>query len=173
MTEGRSTFLGLTGHTLAFLSLRLWLAGRALITGVEKFSAKISVQEPLLDASGSPDPSGAMVEIDKKVYGFSHYHAVPESLQTRLGAEPLLPDFLTKPFYAALGPVLVITGVFLLLGIASRASLFAMGLLYCALTAGLILIGQDDGVSWLAIHVGLIALALTLVDHNRFALTRS
>jgi thiosulfate dehydrogenase [quinone] large subunit len=173
MTSPQTTLLGLTGRNLAFLSLRLWLGGRALITGLEKFSTKITTQEPLLDAAGVPDTSGAMVEIEKKVYGFSYYHPVPETLQTKLGAEPLLPDILTKPFYAALGPLLIITGLLLIAGVASRLSLFAMGVIYTALTVGLILIGQDQGVSWLAIHIGLVAMALTLADDNRFAVTRS
>lgn len=173
MTPPQITFLGLTGQNFAFLTLRLWLGGRALLTGLEKYSAKITTQEPLLDAAGTPDASGAMVEIEKKVYGLSHYHAVPDSLQTKIGAEPLLPDFLTKPFYAALGPVLIITGLLLLIGVATRFSLFAMGLLYTALTLGLLLIGQDQGVSWLAIHIGLVAYALSLADHNRFSITRA
>lgn len=164
---------GLTGGNLAFLSLRLWLGARALLTGIEKYSAKITTQEPLLDATGAPDPSGAMVEIEKKVYGFSHYHPVPESLQTKLGAEPLLPEFLTRPFYFLLGPALILLGIALLLGITTRLSLFATGLLYTMLTAGLILIGQDQGVAWLGIHITLVAMALLLADHNRFALTRS
>ncbi len=166
--------LGLTGHALAFLTLRLWLGVRALIAGLEKYSAKITVQEPLLDpATGMPDPSGAMMDVEKKVYSLSHYHAVPDTLQTKFAAEPFLPDFLTKPFYAALGPALILLGLLLLLGVASRLTLFAMGLLYSALTLGLMLIGQDGGVSWLAIHIGLVALALALADHNRLALTRA
>ena len=173
MTSPQTSILSLTGQNFAFLTLRLWLGGRALITGLEKYSAKITIQEPLLDATGAPDPSGAMVEIEKKVYGLSHYHAIPDSLQTKFSAEPLLPDFLTKPYYATLGPVLILLGILLLIGIATRLSLFAMCLLYTSLTIGLILIGQDQGVSWLAIHIGLVALALALVDHNRFAVTRS
>jgi thiosulfate dehydrogenase [quinone] large subunit len=55
----------------------------------------------------------------------------------------------------------------------TRASLFAMGLLYVALTVGLIFLKQDAGVAWLALHVGLIAFALSLAKYNRFALTRS
>jgi thiosulfate dehydrogenase [quinone] large subunit len=168
-----TTVCGLSGASLAFITLRAWLGARALVTGLEKFSAKSTVQEPLLDATGQPDMSGAMVEIEKKIYGLSHYHAVPESLQTKLAAEPLLPALLAKPFYAVLGPMLILTGILLLLGVASRLSLFAMGLLYSALTVGLILIGQDAGVAWLGIHVGLVAFALTLADQNRFALTRS
>jgi thiosulfate dehydrogenase [quinone] large subunit len=48
-----------------------------------------------------------------------------------------------------------------------------MGLLYVSLTVGLILIKQDSGIAWLAIHIGLIAYALTLTKYNRFAITRS
>lgn len=162
-----------SGRTLAFLVLRLWLGTRALVAGLEKYSAKITVQEPLLDATGQPDLSGVMLDVEKKVYGLSHYHALPDTLQTRFAAEPLLPDFLTAPFYFVLGPALILLGLLLLLGIASRAVLFAMGALYTALTVGLMLIAQDAGVSWLAIHVGLVAAALVLVDHNRFSITRS
>lgn len=161
-----------SADTLAFLSLRLWLGLRALATGIEKFAGTVTVQQPLVDANGVPDPSGAIVEIDQKVYGFQHYHAIPDSLETSLSTQPLLPAFLTKPFYASLGYVLILLGVTLLLGIKTRWSLFAMGLLYTGLTFGLILIKQDPGVAWLAIHVGLIALALRWEKHNRFALTR-
>ncbi len=168
-----STVFGVSGHAFAFLSLRFWLGSRALITGLEKFSAKITVQEPLLDAQGQPDMSGAMMDVEKKIYGLKYYHALPDTLQTKFAAEPLLPGFLTAPFYAILGPTLIILGIFLLIGVANRLTLFAMGGLYTALTLGLILIGQDAGVSWLALHIGLVAFALTLVDHNRFAVTRS
>ncbi len=167
------TVFGLTGQSLAFLSLRLWLGSRALVTGLEKYSAKITVQEPLLDAAGQPDLSGAMVDVEKKIYGLKYYHALPDTLQTKFAAEPLLPGFFCTPFYALLGPALIILGVLLLAGVANRLTLFAMAGLYASLTFGLMLIGQDAGVSWLAIHVGLVALALTLVDHNRFAITRA
>ncbi|MDX6766450.1 MAG: hypothetical protein SFU85_06635 [Candidatus Methylacidiphilales bacterium] len=166
-------FLGCSGQTLAFLSLRLWLGLRALVTGLEKFAAKVNIQEPLLDAQGQPDPSGAVVEIEKKVYGLSHYHAVPESLQTKFAGEPLLPGIFTGPFYAALGPILILLGLLLLAGICTRLSLVGMALLYTMLTFGLMLIGQDQGVSWLAIHIALVALSLSWVEHNRFTLTRS
>jgi thiosulfate dehydrogenase [quinone] large subunit len=71
-----------------------------------------------------------------------------------------------------LGPALLILGFTILLGIASRTSLFLLGLLYVSLTWGLILIKQDDGVSWLGVHMILIALALMLAEHNRFAILK-
>jgi thiosulfate dehydrogenase [quinone] large subunit len=172
-TSTPTTVFGLTGHAFGFLTLRLWLGARALVTGLEKYSAKITVQEPMLDAAGQPDLSGVMMDVEKKVYGLKYYHALPDTLQTKFAAEPLLPGFLCAPFYALLGPALIILGLLLLAGVANRLSLFAMGALYTSLTFGLLLIGQDAGVSWLAIHVGLVALALTLVDHNRFAVTRA
>jgi thiosulfate dehydrogenase [quinone] large subunit len=168
------SLFGLTSHALAFLTLRLWLGARALISGLEKFSATVTVQEPLLDpVTGMPDPSGAMLDVERKVYSVKHYQALPDTLQTKFAAEPLLPGFLTAPFYLLLGPLLILLGLLLLFGVANRLTLLAMGLLYTSLTFGLMLIGQDGGVSWLAIHLGLVALALILVDHNRFALTRS
>jgi thiosulfate dehydrogenase [quinone] large subunit len=163
----------LTSESLSFLTLRLWLGFRALATGIEKFSGTVTVQQPILDADGKPDASGAIVEIEQKVYGFTHYRAVPDSLETSLSSQPLLPSFLTHPFYAVLGYALIALGLMLLLGVKTRLSLFAMGLLYTGLTFGLILIKQDPGVAWLGIHVGLIALALKLSPHNRFAITKS
>jgi thiosulfate dehydrogenase (quinone) large subunit len=162
-----------TGSTLAFLVLRLWLGLRSLVTGIEKFSDVRTVQEPLLDATGNPDPSGAVVEVQHKFYGFSAYRAIPDSLRDKFAQEPMLPNFLTTPFYAVLGWALIIFGITLLIGAFTRVSLFVMGILYVALTIGLILIKQDAGVSWLAIHIALVAYALSLSKHNRFAITRS
>lgn len=161
-----------TGNTWAFLLLRLWLGVRALSAGVEKFAANVAVQQPLLDAAGNPDPSGAIVEIDQKVYGFANYQGVPDALKEKFVAEPLLPSFLTAPFYGSLGYVLIALGLMLLLGLWTRISLLAMGLIYVMLTFGLILIKQDQGVASLGVHIALVAFALVLSPYNRFAITR-
>jgi thiosulfate dehydrogenase [quinone] large subunit len=71
-----------------------------------------------------------------------------------------------------LGPALLILGLTILLGIASRTSLFLLGLLYLSLTWGLILIKQDDGVSWLGVHMILVVMALALAEHNRFTILK-
>jgi thiosulfate dehydrogenase [quinone] large subunit len=160
-------------RTWAFLLLRAWLGARALVTGIEKFSGTRMAHLPLLDANGDPDPSGAMVEVPQKFYAFSNYQAVPDTMQTQFAAEPLMPAFLTTPFYAVLGPVLILLGITMLLGLFNRITLVAMGLLYTALTVGLILIKQDAGIAWLGIHVAMIAMALVLVSHNRFSVTRA
>ena len=159
--------------TYGFWILRLWLGLRALLSGLEKFSAKISVQQPLLDAKGVPDPSGAVVEVQQKVYGLSHYQAMPDTLRDRFANEPLLPTLLTTPFYLLLGYVLIVLGLAVLLGIRTREALLGMGILYAALTVGLILIGQEQGVAWLGVHVLLVVAALVLLPFNRWSVTRS
>ena len=161
------------GLTYAFWTLRIWLGLRALLAGLEKFSTKINVQQPLLDQNGVADPSGAVVEVEKKVYGFAHYQAIPDTLQDKFSNEPLLPGFLTTPFYIVLGYVLILLGVALLLGIRTREALFGMGLLYSILTIGLILIGQEQGVAWLGIHVLIVTAALALAPYNRWTVTRT
>ena len=51
-----------------------------------------------------------------------------------------------------------------------------LGLLYIVfavlLLLGLILIKADDGVAWLAIHIALIVVALTLARHNRLCILK-
>ena len=160
---------GWTDETLAFLVLRLWLAMRAIITGVEKFSGTQTTQTPMLDDLGMPDISGKMIDVKTKIYALGDYHAVPASLAAEFAKQPLLPKAILPIYYGVLGPALIILGLMLLVGIGTRTSLFLQGLLYVSLTFGLILIGQDGGVAWLAAHMILIAYALTLAKHNKLA----
>jgi thiosulfate dehydrogenase [quinone] large subunit len=159
--------------TLAFWLLRGWLGLRAVMTGLEKYAAMGKVMKPWVDPkTGAVDPGGAMVEASQKVYGLANYSPIPQSMQDKFAAEPLLPAFMLKIFYAVLGPALIILGLMLWLGIGTRVSLFLQGLLYIGLTAGLIMIKADDGVAWLAIHVVLIAYALTLAKYNQLAVLK-
>ena len=160
-------------QSLAFLVLRLWLGVRALLAGIEKFGAYKTVQKPLIDpATGQPDASGLMVNADVKFYSVTNYSGVPASLKDRFANEPLLPKFALTSFDHLLGPLFILTGIMLLIGLGTRLSLLVQGLIYVALTIGLILIKQEDGVSWLGIHIGLVALALMLVKYNKFALLK-
>lgn len=160
-------------YTLAFLVLRGWLAVRAIVTGFEKFGAYKTEQQPLMDpTTGMADPSGAMIDVKIKFYALTNYSGIPPSLKDKFANEPLLPKFALTTFDHLLGPALIATGVMLLLGLGTRLSLFLQGLIYIALTVGLILIKQDDGISWLGIHVALVALALMLAKHNQLALLK-
>jgi thiosulfate dehydrogenase [quinone] large subunit len=159
--------------TLAFLILRGWLAVRAILTGIEKFGTYKTIQKPLIDpTTGMEDPSGAMVDVKIKFYALTNYSGIPAPLKDKFANEPLLPHSLLGVFDHLLGPTLIATGIMLLLGIGTRLSLFVQGLIYIALTVGLILIKQDDGISWLGIHVALVAFALMLAKHNKLALLK-
>lgn len=160
-------------YSMAFLLLRGWLGVRALVTGIEKFGAYKTIQQPLLDpTTGQPDASGALVELKVKYYALANYSGIPASLKGKFANEALLPHFALTAFNALLGPALLATGLMLLLGLGTRLSLFLQGAIYIMLTVGLILIKQDDGISWLGVHLALITLALMLAKHNKFALLK-
>ena len=173
MNENKNDGKCCCDYSLAFLVLRGWLAIRAILTGVEKFGAYKTIQKPLIDSTtGMEDPSGAMIDVKIKFYSLTNYSGIPAPLKDKFANEPLLPHFATAAFNNLLGPALIMTGVMLLFGIGTRISLFVQGLIFIALTIGLILIKQDDGISWLGIHVALVALALMLAKYNKFALLK-
>lgn len=150
------------------LLLRLWLAVRALQTGIEKF-AGTGMKSQVVNVDGAPNPQGLEAAASFKEYAFSHYHGVPEALMKKFQAEPLLPGWALTMYGGVLGPALLILGLTTLLGLAYRTSLFLQGLLYISLTFGLILIHEDSGVAWLGIHMIMIVMALMISEHNRYS----
>jgi thiosulfate dehydrogenase (quinone) large subunit len=160
-------------YTFAFWALRLWLGVRALFVGVQKFAAYKAVAMPLIDPStGQPDASGVMVNVNVKSYALANYTGIPAGLAEKFAHEPLFPKFVRVAFDKMLGPAFILTGIMLILGIGTRLSLMAQALLYIALTVGLVLIDQNDGVAYLGIHIGLVAAAFLLVQHNRLVVLR-
>jgi thiosulfate dehydrogenase [quinone] large subunit len=160
-------------YTFAFLALRLWLGVRALFVGINKFAAYKSVAMPLIDPStGQPDASGVMVNVTVKSYALANYAGIPAGLKEKFAHEPLFPKFALLLFDKLLGPVFILTGIMLIVGLGTRLSLLAQALLYIALTVGLVLIDQNDGVAWLGIHIGLVAGAFLLAQHNKFAVLK-
>jgi thiosulfate dehydrogenase [quinone] large subunit len=159
--------------TFAFLVLRLWLGVRALFVGIEKYGAYRSVAQPLIDpATGQPDASGVMVNVNIKSYALANYVGIPAALRDKFAHEPLFPKFALVAFDRMLGPAFILTGIMLLVGLGTRLSLLAQAALFIALTIGLVLIDQNDGVAYLGIHIGLVAGALLLVEHNKYAVLK-
>jgi len=159
--------------TFAYLVLRLWLGTRALFIGIEKYSAYKSVAMPLIDPStGQPDASGVMVNVNVKSYALANYAGIPAAFKDKFAQEPLFPKFALVAFDKMLGPAFILTGIMLLIGLGTRLSLLAQAAIYIALTVGLVLIDQPDGVAYLGIHLGLIAGALALARHNRFTVLK-
>jgi thiosulfate dehydrogenase (quinone) large subunit len=160
-------------YTFAFWALRLWLGARALFVGIQKYAAYKSVAVPLIDPStGQPDASGVMVNVSVKSYALANYAGIPVGLKDKFAHEPLFPKFVLVLFDRMLGPAFILAGIMLILGLGTRLSLLAQALLYIALTVGLVLIDQNDGVAYLGIHIGLVGAAFLLAQHNRFAILK-
>lgn len=132
-------------YTAAFLLLRFFLGLRTLLAGLEKFEGK-----------------GA--------YSFHNYYENMGRMATGITGASFLPLWMTKLFAHSIGYVLIALGVALLLGLKTRAALVLVGATYLGLSFGLMAVQESEGVAWLAIHVGLIAGALVLVRHDRFAI---
>ncbi|PTX95606.1 DoxX family membrane protein [Opitutus sp. ER46] len=132
-------------YAAAFLLLRLFLGLRTLLSGVEKFE-------------------------NQGTYGLGNYAQNAAHLAQGITNASFLPLWLTRGYALALGYGLLVVGGMLLLGIKSRLALMLAGAVYLSLAFGLMAVQEAEGVAWLAIHIGLIAGALVLVRHERFAL---
>lgn len=159
------------GLTFAMLLLRLWLGIRSLLTGIEKFGGTRQSEVPVA-IDGAANSYGLTESSAEKVYSFSNYSGIPAALADKFAAEPLIPNWFLGLYDIALGPLLILLGLALLIGLASRIALFGMGLVYTSLSVGLILIKQDAGVAWLGIHILLVVAALVLSPYNRFQVLR-
>lgn len=159
--------------TYGALLARFWLGVRALQTGVEKFAGN-KVSSQVVDVDGAPNAYGLTSDTAEKGYSLANYHGVPEALMTKFQGEPLMAGWALNIYDKVLGPALIILGLTIFLGIASRTSLFVLGLLYISLTWGLILLGTagQPGVAWLGTHMLIIIAALALQRHNRFSILK-
>jgi len=153
------------------LLARVWLAVRAIQTGVEKY-AGTKMSDQAVNIDGKTNDYGLTAADSVKHYAMGNYHGVPEALMKKFQGEPMMLKFALPIYDKVLGPTLLVLGLTILLGFATRTSLFLLGLLYISLTWGLILIREDAGVAWLGVHMILIVMSLMLAEHNRFALTK-
>lgn len=144
MTDTNSSTPSRCEYTAAFLLLRLFLGLRALLAGIEKFE------------------SGG-------VYSLENYVKNMTRMATGITGASFMPLWATKPFALSLGYILVALGVALLLGVKTRLTLFAQGLVYVGLSFGLMAVQENEGVAWLSGYVLMTAVALVLSRHDRFA----
>ncbi|MEM7672268.1 MAG: hypothetical protein AAF212_02890 [Verrucomicrobiota bacterium] len=158
-------------YTLGMLLLRLWLAMRSIQAGIEKYAGTSAGAKPV-NIDGAPNDYGLTEATSSKVYSLDNYQGVPAALYDKFKDEPFIPEWGLNLYNIILGPALIILGITLLLGLATRFTLFAMGLLYSSLTFGLILLKQDAGIAWLGTHIIMIVMALALAKYNRFAILK-
>jgi thiosulfate dehydrogenase [quinone] large subunit len=132
-------------YAYAFLLLRLFIGLRTLLAGIEKFELK-------------------------GTYSFANYYENMGRMAQGITGASFLPLWATRLFAHSIGYILVALGVALLLGLKTRFTLLLTGLIYVGLSFGLMAVQENEGIAWLAIYVAMIAGALALVRHNRFAL---
>lgn len=159
------------GLIFASLLLRLWLGVRAIQTGIEKYAGAKMSEQPV-EVDGAVYDADLTAVASSKGYALDNYHGVPEALKSKFAEEPLMMGWALNIYDKVLGPALIILGITILLGLASRVSLLLLGLVYISLTWGLILIKQDAGVAWLGIHMIMIVMALNWVDNNRLCILK-
>lgn len=159
--------------TYAAWLTRLWLAVRAIQSGIEKYAGN-KVSSEVVDIDGAPNSYDLTADSAEKAYSLSNYHGVPAALYDKFSGEPLIPGFFLKFYDMILGPALLLLGFAILLGVASRSAMFLLGALYISLTWGLILLGQPgaSGVAWLAAHMIVIVLGLQLSRYNKLCLLK-
>jgi len=155
--------------TCAIIMLRIWLGLRCLQAGIEKYAGTIYISKPTI-VDGVPDPNGTETVIELKKYALDNYSGVPSALSDKFKTEPFISEFFLGLYDQWIGPMLIVVGLCVLIGLATRLSLLAMGLIYTSLTYGLILLNQASGIAWLGTHIILIALALLLASYNRLEL---
>ena len=159
------------GATLAVWIMRLWLSMRVIVAGIEKFATSADSTSPIT-IDGSVNTYGLTDAATNKTYSFDAYQGVPAALINKFQNQPLIPETLLNLFDKTLGPALFILGFMLLFGIASRISLFIMGLLFTALTFGMVIVGQDSGIAWLGVHVIIVVLMLLNIQHNKICVLK-
>ena len=152
--------------------LRLWLGVRALQTGIEKYAGNKASNEEV-EAGG--EATGLYAGTTEKAYSLDFYKGVPDAWAGKLQDQPLMIGFFYNLFDKLLGPALIVMGLTILLGVGSRISLMAQGLLYVGLTWGLILIGGPQGAAGaaqLGVHIVLIVMALHFIKHDRLVILK-
>lgn len=135
--------------TYAHFILRLWVGLRLFMAGIDKFREK-----------GGTNFS----------FEFLNKNLEPiKKLMAENTPNFLLPDDIIAPYFYALSFGLVIVGVTVILGIATRFSLLLGGLLFVSLSFGIMALPDDKDAVWLGIQVAIAAFALITASHNQLS----
>ena len=132
----------------SFLILRLFLALIALMNGITKFEGK----------GGT--------------FSWDAYATNMKQMAEVITDDSFIPLWMSRVFAWPLGLLLIVLGAGILTGFCMRLTLAASGLLYVALTFGLLASKNSPGAAWLGIYVGLTVLALRWAHFHRFQINR-
>ena len=134
---------------LANLLLRLWIGLRLVFAGIDKFRY----------GSGA-DATFNMENYEKKM-------AAIAKLTYNNG---FLPENLCNLYAKPLGYLLLVAGVWAVLGLFGRLGLFFAGLVFLSLGVGLATLPDDTEVLFIGVHILIVAAALATNQHSKFSL---
>jgi uncharacterized membrane protein YphA (DoxX/SURF4 family) len=136
---------------LAFanLLLRLWIGLRLFFAGLDKFRY------------GSGDDATFTME---------NYEKKMQAIANLTHNNGFLPQNLCDLYAKPLGFLLLIGGVWAVLGLFSRLGLFFCGLVFLSLGVGLATLPDDTEVLYIGVHILIVAAALATNAHNKFSL---
>jgi thiosulfate dehydrogenase [quinone] large subunit len=138
-----------TEYHYASLVLRLFIALRLFMAGLIKFA------------------SGEGISAN---FSFENYTKKMDIIAKQTYETSFLPEQMCYLYAKPLGYILIIVGIWVALGIASRLSLLVAGLTFLSLSIGLSAMGDDTEVLYIGIQVAICAFALCLSGYNKFSL---
>ena len=149
MADSDQTKCNDCGYYAASFLLRIWVGLRLFFAGLEKFKMGAGV-----DAS----------------YSISNYSKKMGMIAETTAEHSFLPGWACKAYALPLGPLLIFVGLACLIGVCTRLSLLAAGLLFVSLAFGLMVLPDDAGALNLGIHVAITAFALCLSRYDWLSL---
>ena len=133
----------------ANLLLRLWIGLRLFMAGLDKFRAG---------------------EGENATFSFSNYYDKVGRIAQLTWEKGFLPEWMCKAYAYPIGYVLIIAGLWAVVGIFSRVGLLFAGLVFLSLGVGLATLPDDTEVVLIGIHILIVAAALMTTPHANFSL---
>ena len=133
---------------LANLLLRLWIGLRLFMAGLDKFRAG----------------EGA-----EATFSLENYDAKVGRIAQLTWEKGFLPEWMCKAYAMPVGYLLLIAGIWSVVGIFSRLGLFFAGLVFLSLGFGLATLPDDTEVLFIGMHILIVAAALYTTPHAKFS----
>jgi uncharacterized membrane protein YphA (DoxX/SURF4 family) len=136
---------------LAFanLLLRLWIGLRLLFAGLDKFRK----------GNG-----------ENATFNLDNYQEKMQGIANITHNNGFLPQHLCDLYAKPLGYLLLIGGLWAVIGLASRLGLLFCGLVFLSLGVGLATLPDDTEVLFIGVHILIVAAALATNEHNKLSL---
>jgi uncharacterized membrane protein YphA (DoxX/SURF4 family) len=133
----------------AHLILRLWVALRLFMAGVDKFRKGYA---------------------DTVSFSMENYHEKSAQIASLMSSNSFLPAWACSAFASSIGFVLLLVGLWVAVGFFTEISLFAAGLVLLSLGFGLAALPDDTEVVMIGVSVLITAAALMTAKAKTFSL---